>query len=432
MAQFSTKRNALLNNGKDIYEVVMISGQSGPSVYVPAGNLNASSDAFGRLRISSPFTLFDNSFRYNKANDKWREKTSGTASSTHNANEGVVDLTIGTADGDQMIRETSKVFQYQPGKSLLTLNTFTMGEAKENVRMRIGYFGKNDGVFFERDGSANKIVLRSSVSGSPSDNAILQANWNIDKLDGTGPSGLNLNSAKSQIFWCDFEWLGVGSVRSGFVINGQFILCHIFHHANSISSTYMRTATLPVRYEVTNTGVSTGATLKQICSTIISEGGYTALSLTRSAGTTLTGKNVSDSDYTPLVSIRLKPNRTDAVVIPTKAEVYGLQQAAFKYALIKSPVLTSASWVNLDSSSSVQYDVSATALTGGSVVGEGFFVGDTKGGAESVNLSDFNSTLQLSRGIIDDDSAGEIFTLAALATTNNDDAVGSVAWQEHT
>ena len=431
MAQFSTTRNSLLNNNDDLYEVVMVSGQAGPSIYVPAGNLNSASDAFGRLRVSHPHTLFDNSFRYDIATQKWREKYNGTGSIAHNANEGLVDITIGTADGDEVIRETSKVFQYQPGKSLLTLNTFVMGPPKTNVRMRVGYFGVNDGIFFERSGTENKLVLRSSVTGSPVDTAISQADWNIDSLDGTGPSGVVLNSSKAQIFWTDIEWLGVGSVRAGFVINGQFVCCHIFHHANTITSTYMRTATLPIRYEVTNTGASTGATLKQICSSVVSEGGYTPLSLTRSASTPLTGKNISDSDYTPLISLRLKPNRTDAVVVPSRAEVYGLQQAAFKYALIKRPVLTGASWVNLDSSSSVQYDISATDLLNGQIVAEGFFVGDTKGGAEAVDLAGFNSTLQLTRGIIEADSVGEVFTLAVLATTNNDDAVGSITWQEH-
>lgn len=432
MAQFSTSRNGLLNNNDDLYEVVMVSGQAGPSIYVPAGNLNAGSDAFGRLRVSHPYTLFDNSFRYDIAAPKWREKYNGTGSIAHNANEGLVDITIGTADGDEVIRQTSKVFQYQPGKSLLIMNTFVMGAVQENVRMRIGYFGINDGIFFERVGSTNKIVLRSSISGSPVDTAIPQTNWNVDKLDGTGPSGVVLNSTKAQIFWSDVEWLGVGSVRAGFVINGQFVCCHIFHHANKINSTYMRTATLPVRYEITNTGASSGAMLKQICSTVISEGGYSPLSLTRSASTTLTGKNLSDVSFTPLISLRLKPNRTDAVVIPTRAELYGLQQAAYKYALVRNPTLTSASWVDLDSSSSVQYDVSATGYTNGTVVAEGFFVGDTKGGTEAVDLSSFNSTLQLVRGIIETDSAGEVFSLVAIATTNNDDAVGSITWQEHT
>lgn len=432
MAQFSTSRNRLLNNNNDTYEVVMVSGQAGPSIYVPKGNLNASSDAFGRLRVSSPFTLFDNSFRYADRTGNWNQKTTGTATITHDADEGLMDLTIGTASGDQIIRETAKVFQYQPGKSLLSLNTFTMGAAQANVRMRVGYFGKENGIFIERDGTTVNIVKRSSVTGSTVDTAVVQASWNVDQLDGNGPSGVTLDLSKSQIFWTDFEWLGVGSVRTGFVINGQFIVCHIFHHANQIDGTYMTAATLPIRYEVTNTGTSAGATLKQICSTVISEGGYTALSRTRAVSTPLTGKTISDSDYTPLISLRLKPNRTDAVVIPSEMSVYGLQQAAFKYALIVGPLLTGASWVDLDSSSSVQYDLAATDYTNGTVVAEGFFVGDTKGGALAKTLEDFNSTLQLTREIIDADSAGNIFTLAVLATTNNDDAVGSMTWQEHT
>lgn len=432
MVQFHTRRNAFLNNNDEIYEVVMIAGQSGPSVYVPRGNLNTATDAFGRLRVGSPHTLFDNSFRYADKEKNWRTRQIGTTTVAHNANEGVMDLTVGTAENDEIIRETSKVFQYQPGKSLMVMNTFTMDDAQDNVRMRVGYYGKQNGIYFERDGETNYIVKRSSVSGSIVETRIPQDQWNTNKLDGSSITSPNFNSNKAHIFWTDFEWLGVGSVRTGFVINGQFIICHIFHHANNIESTYMTTATLPIRYEVKNTGTSTGATLKQICSTVISEGGYTAVSETHSASTALTGKVLSDTTFTPLVSIRLKPNRTDAVVVPSEVSVYGLQQAAFKYAIIKNPTLSGESFVSADSASFVEYDVSATSYSNGDIVKEGIFVGDNKGGATNVTLIDFNHTLQLTRDIIDSDSAGDIFTLAAIATTNNDDAVGAISWQEHT
>lgn len=432
MAQFSTLRNKLLKNNNDTYEVVMVSGQAGPSIYVPKGNLNASTDAFGRLRISSPYTLFDNSFRYGEDPDSWDRKETGTTTHTFNANEGLMELGVGTADGDEIIHETRKVFQYQPGKSLLVLNTFNMGEAKENVRMRIGYFGKDNGIFVERDGTTINIVKRSSVTGSPVDTAIVQSSWNVDKLDGTGPSGVTLDLSKSQIFWSDIEWLGVGSVRTGFVINGQFIVCHIFHHANLVETTYMTTATLPIRYEITNTDISLGATLKQICSTVISEGGYNRITITRSQGTSLSGKQASDSDFTPMVSLRLRSGQTDAVVIPSEISVYGLQQAAYKYALIKNPILTGTSWVLPDSATSVEYDISATDYTNGTIVKEGYFVGDTKGGAQRITLENMDHSLQLTRGIIEGDSTGDIFTLAVLATTNNDDAVAAITWQQHT
>lgn len=432
MAQFSTSKNSLLTNNNDLYEVVMVSGQAGPSIYVPVGNLNSSADAFGRQRVSEPFTLFDNSFRYGDNSEKWKSKTIGTASVSHNLDQGLMDLTIGGDSGDTVIRETSKVFQYQPGKSLLTLNTFVMGDPDPGVRARVGYFGKSNGFYVEREGSTNYIVKRSSVSGSVVNTRIEQEDWNVDPLDGSGPSGVVLDMSKAQIFFSDFEWLGVGSVRTGFIINGQYIISHIFHHANELESTYITSATLPIRYELENLTSSSGSTLKQICSTVISEGGYTALSLTRTASTPLSGKSISDLDFTPLVSLRLRSGQTDAVVIPTEISLYGLDQAAYKYALIKNPSLSGSSWTFIDSSSSVEYDISAVSRTGGTVVKEGFFVGDNKGGATSESLLNLNHSLQLSRDIIDAESEGEILTLGVLATTNNDNAVGAVTWQEHT
>jgi hypothetical protein len=126
MAQFSTHTNALLKNNDTLYEVVMVAGQSGPSIYVPSGNLNTSSDAFGRARVATPHTLFDSSFRYADNSKKWAQKKTGTSSATFNANQGLVDLAIGTANGDEIIRETNRAFPYQPGKSLISMNTFTL------------------------------------------------------------------------------------------------------------------------------------------------------------------------------------------------------------------------------------------------------------------------------------------------------------------
>lgn len=432
MAQFSTEKNRLLGNNNALYEVVMIAGQSGPSVFVPKGNLNASTDAFGRLRISEPYTVFDSSFRYPNSEGRWVNKTTGTASVSHNANQGLMDLTVGATSGDQIIRETDRTFAYQPGKSLLVMTTFTMSPANENLRQRVGYFGKFNGVYLEQDGLTKYIVKRSSITGSINNTRIAQSDWNVDKLDGTGPSGINLDLTKSQIFWVDIEWLGVGSVRSGFVINGQYIVCHIFHHANDIAGTYITTATLPIRYEITNTG-STGisSTLKQICSTVVSEGGYEQIGITRAASNPITGKEIANIVDNPMVSLRLRSGRTDAVVVPRMLTMYGLQNTAFLYKIIKNAALTNPSWSLTDSGSAVQYDISATAMTGGTVIYQGVFMGQQT--VDPIDLADqFNHGLQLTRNIIDSDSAGNILTIALVPTTNNDDAVVALAWQETT
>ena len=432
MAQFSTEKNRLLGNNNALYEVVMIAGQSGPSVFVPKGNLNASTDAFGRLRVSEPHTVFDSSFRYPNSEGRWVNKTTGTASINHNANQGLMDLIVGPASGDQIIRETDRTFAYQPGKSLLVMTTFTMSPANENLRQRVGYFGKFNGVYLEQDGLTKYIVKRSSITGSIENTRISQSDWNVDKLDGTGPSGINLDLSKSQIFWVDIEWLGVGSVRSGFVINGQYIVCHIFHHANDVAGTYITTATLPIRYEITNTGTTgISSTLKQICSTVVSEGGYEQIGITRAASNPIIGKNLTNAIDNPMVSLRLRSGRTDAVVVPRMLTMYGLQNTAFLYKIIKNTALTNPSWALTDSGSAVQYDISATAMTGGTVIYQGVFMGQQT--VDPIDLGDqFNHGLQLTRNIIDSDSAGNILTIAIVPTTNNDDAIVALAWQETT
>jgi hypothetical protein len=451
MVQYSLSRNSKNRPQKndDIFEVNMIANKNGDVVttsnrfpvdavlggaasYSTVGNLSAQQDAFGRLRISHPHTIFDSSFRYPGSNNKWNSKRTGTTTVAHNANQALVDLTVGTASGDEIVRETDRTFGYQPGKSLFIMNTMTFASAKNNLRQRVGYFGKYNGIYLEQDGLDKYIVKRSYVTGEIVNTRIPQSQWNVDKLDGTGLSGVTIDLSKSHIFWVDIEWLGVGSVRSGFVINGQYIICHIFHHANETIGTYITTATLPIRYEITNTGATESSSmLKQICSTVISEGGYEQIGITRAVSNPITGKNLTNSINNPMISIKLRENHTDAVVIPRLLTMYGIQNTGFVYKIIKDCTLTNASWNLTDSGSAVEYDLSATGITGGTTVFQGVFFGQET--IDPVDLSDhFNHGLQLTRKIIEADSAGDILTFAVVPTTNNDDATLALTWQEIT
>ena len=229
-------------------------------------------DAFGRTRVSNPLTLFDSSHRY-RDNNLWDSLIVGTGATVgFVTTQGLINIGIGTTAGCSAIRETTKVFSYQPGKSLLVLNTFVMNSPKENLRQRVGYFGADNGMYLEVAGIGStsiSFVERSLSTGT--ETRVPQTEWNIDKLDGTGVSGYTLDISKAQILYMDIEWLGLGTVRVGFVIDGNFVHCHSFHHANLIQSTYMTTASLPLRLEIANTGITTSSsTLKQVCSTVIS------------------------------------------------------------------------------------------------------------------------------------------------------------------
>lgn len=430
MAQFRTDKH-IIDSGQvsTRYEVFMLSDRLTPS--------GTATDAFGRLRVSEPHTLFDSQHQ-DVENDKWDTLITGSGTKTHLINESAIKLEIGTANNDSIIRETLRTMPYQPGKSLLIMNTGAMGTPKANVIQRIGYFGANNGIFFENDSGNNYFVLRSSVTGNVVETRVAQTNWNIDKFDGTGyssqakgpehTSGLNVN--KANIFWLDVEWLGVGDVRCGFVVDGTMKTAHVFHNDNKNDTTYMRSAILPLRYEIFNKGVTTSNTImRQICSTVISEGGYTQINQTRSASNPLIGKNLTNGINNPMVSLRLKTNRLNAVVIPVILDMYGLQATAYKYRIYENVTsLTNASWTTTDASSAVEYDISATAMSGGTLVREGIFKGLEV--AKEVLLRDeLNGSIQLTRKI--NASNGDIFTIAIEPTTNNDDAIVALSWQEH-
>ena len=391
------------------------------------GNVNfygTALDAFGRIRVSEPFTLFDSSHRY-EDNGLFDTATTGTASAVHAVATSTVSLNVDTASGDEVIRESKRVFAYQPGKGLLILNTFVMDEAKTGLRQRVGYFGAQNGIFFEQDGTTINLVKRSYITGSVVDTKVAKADWNGDKLDGNGESGITLDLTKAQIFWVDIEWLGVGSVRCGFVIDGQYIVCHTFHHANSIDSVYMTTGTLPIRYEITNTASTASASvLKQICSTVISEGGYekkVAPLVARMTASTTVG-----TSFQPLVTIRLASDHLDAVVLLNKYSVTGLTADTFEYALIKNATLTGASY-DTSTFDSVDFDTAATALTGGTILRSEYVVSTNQSSAQLDVNGFYNFGFQLGRTI---GGTSDTLTLAARVLSGTGNAIGTMEFHD--
>jgi hypothetical protein len=391
-------------------------------------------DSFGRQRVSEPFTLFDSSHRYDD-NDLWSSLTATGGTAVFNADQGLVDLSVTSASGSSVTRETIKVFAYQPGKSLLVLNTFVMSPAKTGLTQRIGYYGEDNGFYLEQAGSSVAFVERSIVSGSLVNTPVLQANWNGDKLDGTGASGLTLDLTKAQILWMDLEWLGVGSVRVGFVINGQFIVCHTFNHANIIASTYITTASLPLRYEIFNTTETSGAsTLKQICSTVISEGGYELRGKQQSIGTSITAPRTFAvaGTYYPIVALQLKTTRLDAIVIVTAASLLGLGNGKnYQWRVVNGNVnVIGGSWVDASADSSVQYNITGTGVSGGRILASGY-VNSSNQGSPSINiLKEALFSNQLERDGLTGTPYQIVLEMAVQTTSGGEGAFASLDWEE--
>jgi hypothetical protein len=231
----------------------------------------------------------------------------------------------------------------------------------------------------------------------------------------------------------DIEWLGVGTVRTGFIINGQFIVCHSFHHANLIDSTYITTASLPLRYEIVNkSGTGGSNTLKQICSSVISEGGYSLNGLQQAIGTLIETPKVLTSKgvFYPVVTMRLKADKQDAIVILTALSVLAKSAGYYNWKLIASGVTSggSGTWVSAGDDSAVQYKLDATAITGGRTLASGYFTTSNQGSTQVDILKEALFKFQLERNSLNN----TFYELSLVVASDNDttNVFGSMDWEE--
>jgi len=392
--------------------------------YVQLGGTQV--DAFGRLRVSNPYTLFDSQNRY-EADPQFSASTATGGTATYNTNTKAVDLAVTTSSGSEVVRQTKRVFTYQPGKSLLVMATFVMNAAKTNLRQRVGYFNTDNGIFFQVADATKSFIIRTKTSGTASDaRKVDQSAWNGDKLDGTGPSGITLDITKTQILFIDMEWLGVGTVRCGFIINGQYIVCHTFNNANLQTAVYMQTAILPIRYEITNTGATaSSSTLSQICSTVISEGGYGELSRTFVAR--LATKTNIGTTFEPIVSIRLNSSYLGAVVIPSSISFFPEDTGYYNVALIRNAALTGATWGATLADGQVDVDTGATAMTFNEQdIIQLDYVGSSNQSSSTLTATTgYNWGLQLG---VTASGTSDIYTLAACIDAGTGDVLGNISF----
>lgn len=231
----------------------------------------AERDAFSRIRVSNPTGLSDHQFTYDLAPLIFDTIQGLNTAIAHDATNRIARMTMAaTPTGNTVAMQTFEWFKYQAGKSQLVFITFNMRGAKEGVTKFAGYSGGSNGIELRlNNGVAQVAILSDTESG---DEIINQSNWNIDKMDGMGESGIKLDWNKTHIFVIDFQALYVGRVRVGFDVDGEIFYVHQFNHANILETPYIQTATLPIRVGMTSTATVTD-TLEFVCSSVISEGG---------------------------------------------------------------------------------------------------------------------------------------------------------------
>ncbi len=390
-------------------------------------------DAFGRLRMSNPLTIFDSKMVVDNLPLFWDDaETSGSGtSSAYNGNQASVTLGVSNTTAGIRVRQTKRRFNYQPGKSQLIFLTFAIGSGGIGITKRIGYYDDNDGIFLEQNNTTINLVIRTNTSGSPVDSTkVSQSNWNIDTMDGLGPSGVTLDINKTQILIIDFEWLGVGRIRIGFIINGMINYVHQFLNSNNLSLVYMSVPNLPARYEISNDGTGAANDLTQICSSVISEGGLDLLGSQRSIDRGVSAlTTLNDSNLYPLVSIRLKSTHLCISVFIEHFNVLCSTGSDFRFCLILNPTVvgTALNFTGL-LNSAIEYDVTstnATTVTGGTQIFSSY-AADTNKSSSIIS----NSVNILTLGAKIDGTRDVLVLCAQRIGSQSEDFFGTIIWKE--
>lgn len=387
-------------------------------------------DAFSRLRISQPQTLFDSKQLVDKQPLFWDDQQisgSGTTS-TYLTRIAVSNLTVGTR-----VRQTFQRFNYQSSKSFAIFMTGVLGTGGEGITKRIGYFDANNGCIFQLSNSVLSVVIRSNISGSPVNNVINQSDWNLDKVDGYGKSGINLDVSKTQIFVIDFQWLGVGRVRFGFDIGGQIIYVHQINHANILDVVWMSIPNLPLRYEISNDGTGAANFLDHICSSVISEGGRDKVGFVLTADRGITGlTTLANTNIYPLIAIRLKSTHLMANIDELLFSILCTSATSYRYAVLLNPSVTgtafSFSSITNSAIEAATTTTNATTVSGGTLLLSGYVDAGAVSGNQDILISEIPNDLHIGSSIA---GVSDILVVAIqLLSGSAETFLASLTWRE--
>lgn len=372
-------------------------------------------DAFARKRVSEPYTLFDSTLRYDKRPDIWNETITGSGASVHNINQSTVEMTV-AASGDTVLRRTRRRFPYQPGKGILSIQSFGGAAPASGIVQEVGLFDDNNGIMVRASGTTLQFVIRGKYSGTVTENVVNQDEWNIDPAPW-------LDFSKANIFTTDLEWLGAGRVRCGFIIDGEYYYCHEFLHANNIEQVYMTSAVLPQSYRIhAESTPASSATMKHICGSVMSEGGYEPYGEVHTISPSIaTIPNTSGERI--VAGIRMASGRTDNVIIPAKVDLVTEDSTTIKWRLRRNPTTSGVTWAASDNGrGNVETTSSGTIVSGGTIVDAGLYY---SAGSVAINVQD---GLSLSLGVDANGNSDELFL--TVASSGNAKATGMLGWIE--
>ena len=423
MAQWNKTTQDFLNQERSLFEVYNIADHWGNQTdWRPQFSNN------NRLKVSPYQTVFFNTFQFGKETDVWDERLVGVgATATHNVSSSNVVMEVGSVAGSKVVRQTKNVMRYIPGRGTSLTFAIRLDTPQVGIRRRFGLFDDNNGAYFEDDGGTYAYVIRSNTTGIVSERRVYRDDWNGEKFDGNGYTGVTADATKQQMISINYEWYGAGIVEFAWLMKNETIPSHTFENSNTLDTVWCSTPFLPIRVEIENvTGVAGTHYIYQGSNSLIQEGEPEKLGILESVANPITGTTLSAANtFYPVVSLRLKDDQLSAVALIRSLQAATNDNTNVYWRLIENPTLTGASWTDdPDPNSFMQYDTSATAMTDGNIILSGFTIA---GGSSLVEVDD-KAALQIGRSGIG--TISDIYTLACAVPNNNKKALAVLNWIE--
>ncbi len=416
-------------------------------------------DSFGRTRIASSINVFNAQYRYDYQPLLYNIKVVDNGTVTHNTTPSPAVYLDTTTTGVPGINTDKAIFQtkeYMPYQANSTMY-ITIGATLRTVSVvnfntaRLGYYDDatdkditadigGTGAFFQMNpnGSIN-VVLRKYLSGTQTDVSVTQTNWNLDQMDGSGASLVNIDFTKAQLYCFEFE-MNSSRVRLGFNINGSVIWCHQFIIYNLLDEPTLFNYTLPIRAEIFNnatiTDTAVAAEMKiysqcaELCGSInASNNAFQSNPFSYSIGSSIDAPIIlsTNGNHKPIILIRLKKTLCRASIWPLRMNIINENGSLLLWRLILNPTGITPTWQNVKTNYSfTEYSISDNAITIGAnsiILASGYMYNPY-----SRDLQDLFETFGLHASI--DGATPDILALSVEYVKGNSRVRGSLEWQE--
>lgn len=398
-------KNEVVNTA-DAYDVTV--GASSV-ILEDVSNRSVLATSLGQLRVALLDNQIANSFAYPLEAGGIITDVTGSGEVVQENSSLVLRTT--TADGTASI-ETLQSLRYPPGSQAQlqgTVAQLPVGEEYASCKARIGNFDNEDGYgLYAINGEYGVFIRRYNGIGNIVTTDIPSSQFNIDKLDGTGPSGFEINHANGNIY--EISWIYFGHGPITFTIKApddSWVPFHRIEYPNTDPDTSISIPYIPVRAEIDNTGSGKAIELKLGS---FSAGVYTGTG--RDTTRRPRGFNLGAVPSTPLPSTFPKANANlNYIVAFRSAETLGSRknkiasllnfvsivldgaQSATLELIFNPTVLTSGTWTQVQTNSPVEYTID-TEFDLDTGEASGLVIPIAKAGDRFVPVADLDSLLR--------------------------------------